>query len=178
MVAESAKHRLLGKSSAFPSGYEDERLAYCPNCGNDTFRIYDRKTFVCSVCGKAQKTAGGGIRPADSLDKISPAGSKEHSAMIGGKIENGFAASEDIARRLDVYLSTGSFDNNEYRPMSDSDKATKVEWTPDGLEEFSRVVPRAFQSFVKKAVEKKAVERGAEMITKELFLEIKKASGN
>ena len=177
MAAESAKTLLLGQKAVFPSGSEDSRLAYCPNCGNDSFRIYGRKTFVCSVCGLAQKATVRGLRPAGGVDKLSPEGAKEHSAMIGGKIESGFAAGDEIARRLDAYLA-GNMDRTEYHMKPGEGISAKVEWEPEGLDELSRAVPKAFQPFVKKAVEKKAAERGAGIITKELFLEIKKASGN
>ena len=177
-VAEAVKATLLEQSATFPLSNEDKRLTYCPNCGNDAFRVYERKTMVCSVCGKAQRSGVFGIHPVDSLDKTSPTGAKEHSVMIGGNIENSFASSEEIARRMDVYLTTGSFDCTEYIPKADTDMYVKVEWSSEGLEEFNRVVPKAFQSFVKKAVEKKAAGRGETIITKEVFLEIKKASGN
>ena len=177
-VAEAVQANLLGKSVTFPSGNEDNLLTYCPNCGNDVFRVYERKTIVCTVCGKAQKSGAFRIHPVDSLDKTSPTGAKEHSVLIGGNIENSFASSEEIARRMEVYLTTGNFDCTEYIPKADIDISIKVEWSSEGLEEFARVVPKAFQSFVKKAVEKKAVSRGVTIITKEVFLEIKKASGN
>lgn len=180
-VAESVKAALLGGEAAFPSGKEDERLEYCQNCGNDTFKVYDRKTLVCSVCGAARQTGAFRTRDAGGLDKISPSGAKEHSAMIGGKIENSFASGEEITRRLDTYLTTGRFDYTEYLPEAVAKRPVisgEVEWSPDGLAEFQRVVPKPFQPFVKNAVEKKAAERGAWIITKEIFLEIKKASGN
>ena len=177
-VAEAAQATLLGQTAAFPMGNEDKRLTYCPNCGNDAFRVYERKTIVCSVCGKAQKSGVFGIHPVDSLDKASPTGAKEHSVMIGGNIENSFASSEEVAKRLDIYLTTGNFDCTDYVSKAEIDISAKVEWSPEGLEEFNRIVPKAFQSFVKKAVEKKATDRDVTIITKEVFLEIKKASGN
>jgi len=177
-VAESIKLTLLGESAKFPSGHEDERLSYCPSCGNDSFRIIERKTFVCSVCGKAQKATAFSTRPIESMDKFSPSGAKGHSALIGGKIASGFAASEEIARRLDTYLTTGAIVTSEYHPQTEMETQAEIEWTEEGLDEFHRVVPKAFQSFVKKAVERKAIEQGVNIITAELFLEIKKASGN
>jgi len=176
-AAESMKSLLLGQKAVFPPSGEDSRLAYCPNCGNDAFRIYDRKTFVCAVCGTAQKASVRGLRTAGGMDKLSPGGAKEHSAMIGGKIESGFAAGDEIVRRLNAYLA-GNMDQSEYHLDAGEGTSAKVEWEPEGLDELYRAVPKAFQPFVKKAVEKKAAERGAGVITKELFLEIKKASGN
>jgi len=179
-VSESVRASLSSQKAVFPSGSEDGRLMYCPDCGNDAFRVYDHKTFVCAVCGKTLQQGAFGIHEIKSPEKMSPVGAKEHSEMIGGKIEAGYGGIDEIARRLEAYLSTGAFDSTEYHPGTDTEApaTAAVEWAADGLEEFKQAVPKGFQPFVKKAIERKASERGIALITKEVFLEFKKAFGN
>ncbi len=57
-------------------------------------------------------------------------------------------------------------------------RAARRRRVTDALESFNKMVPKAFQGFVKKAIEKKAKTKGKKVITKDVFFQIKKESGN
>jgi len=174
-VSDCLKLFLENEKTIFPSDIEDEQILLCPNCHGDSFRVLNRKKYICTTCGlelipsaflKKNKISG--------LNKLSPDGADEHTRYIGGKIANSFSVIEDIEKRLEYFEEKGSFDKTVYNIKREENAHSSVEWDADGLAEFKKVVPKGFQSFVKRAVEKKATEQGIALITKEVFLMFKK----
>jgi len=176
-IGDAAVKWLSGEDTGFAFDQDDTRLI-CSCCKSDIFRIHEN-IYTCAVCGASFKKTISGIKSEQSLMKFTPEGAAEHSEFIGGKILNGFLMSEEINKRLEEYTTHGVVPQTPYTPRQQTEDATVVvEWDLEGLEEFQRVVPKGFQKFVKKAVERKAIDQGIELITKDAFLKIKKASGN
>ena len=176
-IGEAAVKCLSSDDADFPCDQSEARLT-CSGCKSDVFRITD-STYTCAVCGATFRKTITGIKNEPCLLKFTPKGAAEHSEFIGGKILNGFAMSEEISKRLEAYTAHGIVPQTPYSPPRlPEDAESAIEWDPEGLAEFERAVPKGFQKFVKKAVERKALDQGIERITKEAFLKIKKASGN
>ena len=164
---------------------EDTDALVCPSCRSDAFRIDRRGRATCVVCGLV-------IRRFRSLDRLlrdhpehgsegtfTPAHAREHTEYIGGKIAYGMGSADELRRRLEAYLRDGTLAEEDYRsPRTGAADTGSARWSADGEETFARVVPRVLQGFVRKAVETRARTRGVDLITAEVFLSIKKESGN
>ncbi|MCL2322655.1 MAG: NAD(P)H-dependent oxidoreductase [Oscillospiraceae bacterium] len=174
-IGEYSAKMLLGENPSFHFENDDDRL-HCPICKNDSFRIKNN-IFTCVVCGHENKRTTFGMKSNETVNKFTPQKVQEHSEFIGNKIVSGFAKSEEINKRLKNYLEDGIVPTEPYI-VQNSEKEIATQWDAEGLAEFTRVVPKGFQRFVKKAVEKKAAEQGITLITKDIFLQIKKSSGN
>jgi hypothetical protein len=101
----------------------------------------------------------------------------EHSELVGSNILNGFAKGEERIKRIDDYFKNGIVPTTPY-VITQEKEEIEVKWDQEGLNAFRSACPKAFQKFVKKAIEKKANDKGIEIITKEVFWQIKKESGN
>jgi len=174
-IAESLKSAMQNRDIVFPSDIEDKKLLLCPCCHGDAFRVYNRKNYICISCGtELHPSVLSGKSKVMGLNKLSPAGAAEHTSYIGGKIANSFSVTEDITKRLTFFEKNGTFDKTVYKQKEEEINKVQIEWETDGLEEFRRVVPKGFQNFVKRAIEKKAIEQGITIITKDVFLSFKK----
>lgn len=88
-------------------------------------------------------------------------------------------AIDEVNSRSKLYFDEDKVPIEDYNVMNKSDKKEiiNIVWNEEGLKSLDSTVPNAFKSFVKKAIEKKAREKGYNTITKEIFLVIKKESG-
>jgi predicted RNA-binding Zn-ribbon protein involved in translation (DUF1610 family) len=184
----------LASGKAIKSAASEAASSFiCPNCFNDTFQIRYQGIFLkpaynCPVCNWTAAK----IQPLPQLLKRSTGfpntrfNEKEagvHFQHIGTKLINVMGASEEIGRRATAYFEQGLLPEQNYvyvkTPLADPLlKEDAITWEPEAEEAFQRMVPKPFQSFVKKAVEKKALAKGFTAISRELFLTIKKESGN
>ena len=169
---------------------EDPNHFICPNCFNDTFQvrvhgIFYRPFFRCPVCNWTTRKAQPLQRLLHNSNEIhnhrfTPEEAGVHFRHIGHKINNAMLQSEEIGSRLAAYVEKGELPDTDYIPAADNQETEDriVTWEPEAEITFEQMVPKAFQGFVKKAVEKKALAKGFNTISKELFLTIKKESGN
>lgn len=158
--------------------YEDGSLI-CPSCRGDVFQIHKSARITCAVCGATLQKKGlfQTRYSVAGAGKFTKQGALEHTAYVGGRIMQGMALAEETTRRLRLYEADGTILDS--RPeLPSGDPAATVVWDAEAEETFQKVVPKAFQRFVHAAVEKKAAALGHDIITKEVFLAIKKASGN
>jgi multimeric flavodoxin WrbA len=158
--------------------YEDGSLI-CPSCRADVFLVHTRAKITCAVCGATLQKEGLFQTRYSVVNggKFTKEGAQEHTAYVGGRIMQGMAFAEETTRRLRLYEADGTI--LESKPeLPPSDPSATVVWDTEAEDVFRKVVPRAFQRFVHAAVEKKAAALGHSIITKEVFLAIKKASGN
>lgn len=169
---------------------EAKNTFVCPNCFNDTFQvllqgIFQQPLFRCPVCNWTTRK----VQPLDRLLKDSVEFTNTrftkneagiHFQHIGHKIDHAMELSEEIRGRLTAYLEKDQLPKSDYirAPVSPETEKQGVTWEPEAEATFQQMVPGAFQDFVKKAVEKKALVKGFHTISKELFLNIKKESGN
>lgn len=155
--------------------YEDDYLI-CPVCKGDLFQLQSNGQMSCGICGTELKKKGFNYE-AGSTGKFTKEGAQEHTHYVGGRIMTGMDIAEETARRLKLYELDGTIIDE--KPISDPKRVVgKVEWEQEAGDIFNSVVPKAFQRFVRIAVEKKASAQGYSVITKEIFLAIKKSSGN
>lgn len=177
-LVESIEHNKCIKSTV--SDCEDKLI--CQNCLSDVFQITKDGNYICPVCNMELKHSYNPFKKeyhSMGLSRFTPAGALAHINHIGGKILNGIELSEEINKRLQEYLDCDMLPDKDFIVENGNiDKEDMVKWDNEALEEFNRLVPRAFHGFVKKAVAKKAAQKGIYNITKEVFLQIKKESGN
>ena len=164
---------------------ENERLLVCPTCRSDAFHVDRSNRKRCVVCGTEIRR----FRPLRRLladrsryaagSTFTPQRATEHTTYIGEKIAKGMGSAQELQARLAAYFETGSIADHDYEMTTQATHVSaRVEWAPDGEAAFSGVVPRVLRGFVRNAVERKAQSRGISVITREVFLEIKKESGN
>jgi len=161
-----------------PAAYSDGFLV-CPVCKGDLFQLNVRGKITCGICGATLCKTGLLLPHYVALDrgKFTKDGAQEHTRYVGGRIMQGMDLAEETVRRLRLYEADGTILPTKPE-QSEPQQAGKVVWESEADDAFCAVVPKAFQSFVRAAVEKKAAAQGHAVITKELFLAIKKASGN
>jgi len=165
-------------SDQVPAVYEDHCLI-CPVCKADLFQLSPTGQISCGICGATLRKKGL-LHPryeAITFGKFTKEGAQEHTHYVGGRIMQGMDLAEETARRLRLYEADGRI--LETKPeRTETEQVGKTVWEQEADDTFREAVPRAFQSFVRAAVEKKAAAQGHSVMTKELFLAIKKASGN
>ncbi len=180
-IGEKLIEALEGKNFYNPIAEYAENYLICPVCKGDVFQIQNNGHISCGICG-ADIQKKGIIRShyeAKSLGKFTQEGARDHSHYVGGRILSGMDLAEETKRRLKLYQADGTIiPSKPIQRINESPPQHKVSWSQDGEDAFKAAVPKAFQSFVKIAIEKKAAERGDSVITKEIFLEIKKSSGH
>ncbi|NOY07513.1 MAG: hypothetical protein GXP33_01545, partial [Spirochaetes bacterium] len=187
----------LGKSLI--QSLEDETVRYfkyseltdrliCPICFSDTFHVDKKGNYNCAVCNKKIKKYVKFKKLLSQLkdkdyDKetiFSPSGARYHNNYVGNKISQLIQASDEVKFRLNQYFEQDIIPLNDYNTntIEENNLETETAWTEEGLTTFNKIVPGGFKRFVKKGVEKKAARKGIKVITKDVFLQIKRESGN
>ncbi|MBI9049132.1 MAG: NAD(P)H-dependent oxidoreductase [Anaerolineaceae bacterium] len=179
-IGKELAKNLTNEKPLFAAISEISEKHVCKNCRSDVFTITDHGKIICAVCGRTIEKKGFLKRYHlnDGFDKFSPLGAKQHSEYIGGKIVGGMAAAEEIKHRLYTYVQDGTLPKMGFQTSPISSAVIDIRWEEEALNEFTRLVPRGFQKFVKQAINKKAAQAGYSQITKDIFLKIKKESGN
>lgn len=180
-IGNNLMEALEGRVFYNPVAEYDENYLICPVCKGDLFQIEANGHVSCGICGTNLQKKGivNSHYEAISLGKFTKEGAEEHTHYVGDRILIGMDLAEETNRRRKLYEADGTIlPKKPIQMQSIATSLQKVTWTQDGEEAFKAVVPKAFQGFVKTAVEKKALEKGYPAITREIFLEIKKASGN
>lgn len=171
----------------------EDRLV-CPNCYSDVFHvdnskgsIYSTQHYKCAVCnikidhyGKIDKLLTSYHENQDKFGKsrFTVDETLSHFDHIGNKIVSGMEYVEEINSRLNGYLNENVVPENDYVPkVVEEEEIKNIAWDSEALNFFKGSVPRIFQGYVKEAVEKKAKKMGVSIITKELFLKIKREAG-
>ena len=163
----------------------NDRLT-CPVCFSDTFHVDKNEHYNCAVCDtKIKKYTRlekllSQIQSYEKGNIFSSDGAKQHNEFVGNKISQLMPISEEVQIRLKQYFKQDLIPLNDFniKVVNKKDITSEIEWNEEGLKEFNRIVPGAFKLFVKKAIEKIADKKGIRMISKEVFLQIKKESGN
>ncbi len=166
---------------------ETENRLICPNCYSDVFQVGKLGQYTCAVCAleiKKYKKLSEQLeqyrkQPQEfGSSRFTRQGAQSHIDHIGNKMINSMDASEEVNRRLDLYFEQNILPTTDYKlPPQRTQTIKEMEWEDDALATFEKLVPAIFYGMVKKAIEKKALDKGAAVITKELFLQIKKESG-
>lgn len=190
LLLKSAEENYLFKSEMNDA---DNKLV-CPNCYNDIFRIEHSKDggfrgsehYKCSVCNikidkfeKLDKLLHNFTKNPEKFGKsrFTVEETLAHFDHIGNKIISGIGYIEEINSRREKYLKEDIF-NDDYISKSVEEVETgSSEWDEEAMKAFKQTVPRIFQGFVKKAVEQKAAKIGVKIITKDLFLKMKREAG-
>ncbi|MHC1781141.1 MAG: flavodoxin family protein [Anaerolineaceae bacterium] len=179
-IGENLVKAIDGGEYRFPESNESPDRLICPVCKADVFQVCHDGQYTCAVCGTDVRRVGimkNNLR-AGKFNLFTPEACEAHSVFIGGKILNGMEASEEIKLRYRAFLDEDVIPETAYIPARNSGIHRAVAWDAEGIDEFEGLVPKMFQAFVKKAIERKASAAGYELITKEIFLKIKKESGN
>jgi multimeric flavodoxin WrbA len=178
-IGEKLVSALEGKKIYDPVAHYEEDYLICPVCKGDLFQLQSNGQMNCGICGTDLQKKGliHYHYEAVSTGKFTKEGAQEHTHYVGGRIMIGMDLAEETARRLKLYETDGTVIDE--KPMSEQKhEGGKVIWEKEADDTFKSVVPKAFQGFVRTAVEKKAAAQGYSIITKDIFLAIKKASGN
>ncbi len=162
---------------------ELEGRLICPVCFSDTFHVDKNGHYTCAICNNdEQKSILGKLqcRASDAGKRIifSSDGAKEHNDFIGNKISQFMQATDEVQHRLKQYFEHDIVPSQDYTIDTGEENTGEIAWDEEGFDAFNHMVPGAFKSFVKKAVEKKAHKKGIALITKDVFLQIKRESGN
>lgn len=179
LIGEKLVSALGGKIFYNPVAEYEEGYLICPVCRGDLFQLQSNGQMSCGICGAGLQKKGliNHHYEAASTGKFTKEGAREHTRYVGGRILAGMDLSEETARRLEFYEADGTIIDE--KPVSEQKhEVGKIIWEQEAGDTFKSVVPKAFQGFVRTAVEKKAAEQGYSVITKDIFLAIKKASGN
>lgn len=183
LLLKSATHE-----RCYKYGYgENESRLICPVCFSDVFNVDGRGKYTCCVC---HSTIGKYAslerilknyekRPARFGDsRFDKNGVNAHFEHIARKMAGGIKLSEETKKRLQKYLAHDMLPEHDYiLGNKPEDEGSTITWEVEAIEYFDNKVPGAFKRIVKKAVEQKAAARGATVITKELFMLIKKEAG-
>ena len=178
-VGEKLISALEGKNLFDPVAHYEEDYLICPVCKGDLFQLQSNGQMSCGICGAGLQKKGFVQHhyEAVSAGKFTKEGAQEHTHYVGGRIMTGMDLAEETALRLKLYEADGTIINEKPVPEQKYEVG-KIVWEQEAEDTFKSLVPKAFQGFVKAAVEKKAASQGYSVITKEIFLAIKKASGN
>ena len=166
---------------------ETENRLVCPNCYSDVFQVGKSGQYTCAVCCieiKKYRKLSEQLnqyrnQPREfGSSRFTRQGAQSHIDHIGNKMINSMDASEEVNRRLELYFEQNIVPTADYKsPPQRTQTLKELGWENDALAAFEKLVPAIFYPMVKKAIEKKALDKGATVITKELFLQIKKESG-
>ncbi len=166
---------------------ETENRLVCPNCYSDVFQVGKSGQYTCAVCALEIKKYKKLSEQLDQYKKqprefgasrFTRQGAQSHIDHIGNKMINSLESSEEVNRRLAVYFEQNILPTSDYKPpLQRPQTLQEMEWEDEALTTCEKLVPTIFYAMVKKAIEKKALDKGAAVITKELFLQIKKESG-
>lgn len=179
LIGEKLVSALEGKNLYDPDAHYEENYLVCPVCKGDLFQLQSNGQISCGICGAGLQKKGlvNHHYVAVGSGKFTKEGAQEHTCYVGGRILTGMDLAEETARRLKLYEADGTIIDK--KPAAEQKhEVGKVIWEQEAEDTFKSVVPKAFQGFVRAAVEKKAAVQGYSIITKEIFLAIKKASGN
>jgi len=178
-IGEKLVSALEGKKIYDPVAHYEEDYLICPICKGDLFQLQSNGQMNCGICGADLQKKGliNHHYEAVSAGKFTKEGAQEHTHYVGGRILIGMDLAEETARRLKLYETDGTVIDE--KPVSEQKhEVGKVIWEQEADDIFKSVVPKAFQGFVRTAVEKKATAQGYSIITKDIFLAIKKTSGS
>ncbi|MBC2579191.1 flavodoxin family protein [Clostridium sp. DJ247] len=179
LIGEKLVSAMAGKNPYDPVAHYEEDYLICPECKGDLFQLQSNGQVSCGICGTGLKRKGliNHHYEVVSTGKFTKEGAQEHTRYVGGRIITGMDLAEETVRRLKLYEADGTIIDK--KPAAEQKREVgNVIWEQEAEDTFKSVVPKAFQEFVRVAVEKKAAAQGYSVITKEIFLAIKKASGN
>jgi hypothetical protein len=165
---------------------ELEQSLVCPVCSSDSFHVDRRGHSVCVVCSTEIRRFRAfekivTDRPSPATESIyTPQLAEYHAHYVGRKISRGMDASEEVLRRSRDYFERDVLPVTEYAGHEDGEEQglAEVQWDEEGEKTFTHTVPTVFRGFVRKAVEKKARKLGVPIISRDVFLKIKRDSGN
>lgn len=175
LIGEKLVSALEGKNLYDPIAHYEDNYLICPVCKGDLFQLQSNGQMSCGICGAGLQKKGliSHYYEAVSTGKFTKEGAQEHTRYVGGRILTGMDLAEETARRLKLYEADGTIINE--KPLSEQKhEVGKIIWEQEAEDTFKSVVPKAFQGFVRMAVEKKAATQGYSVITKEFSLQSKK----
>lgn len=175
---------LKDEREIFPYTEQPDRL-HCPNCLGDAFHVDKKGHYTCAACHTqlprfiSFKEMVKNIRKYPDSGIFTPTMAAEHNDHIGNKISKVMEATEEVKKRSEEYFERDMVPREAYILKTGTQALEgSITWTEDGKVAFEGAVPKAFQGFVRKAIEKKALGKGLKEINREIFLAIKKESGN
>jgi multimeric flavodoxin WrbA len=166
-----------------PTQQADPERLVCPNCLSDVFQLDNHRRILCPVCNLELLPSRNPFRPGvvtRGTNRFTAQGAREHLDQIGQKILVSTQLAGEIEQRAQRYFAMDELPQTDYPyPLERAgEQHGIIQWTPEAIQAFEQQCPPAFQSFVRKAIEKKAAQKNLDTITREVFLEIKKESGN
>lgn len=179
LIGENLTLAIEGKKLYDSVAHYEDHYLICPICKGDLFQLQSNGQMTCGICGAGLQKKGliNHNYEVVSSGKFTKEGAQEHTHYVGGRILAGMDIAEETAYRLKIYEADGTIIDE--KPVSEQKhEVGKIIWEQEANDTFKSVVPKAFQGFVRAAVEKKAAAQGYSVITKEIFLAIKKTSGN
>lgn len=145
---------------------ENNSKLTCPECFNDVFQICKNGSLICPVCGLELKKAPF-ANPQNTFNRFSLEGANEHRAHIIDNIIGKILAGEEINRRLKNYWDSDTLPKINYQiDRNLKDVTNLVAWDNEALEVLNTTVPPALQEIIKKAITKKAFQKGESTVTK------------
>ncbi|MDD4321532.1 MAG: flavodoxin family protein [Acidaminococcaceae bacterium] len=145
---------------------ENSSKLACPQCFNDVFQIYKNGSLICPVCGTELKKPTVG-KPKNILNRFSLEGANEHRSHIIDNITGKILAGDEINRRLKAYWDSDILPEENYQiDYNLEDVINLVTWDNEALGILSTSVPPALQEVIKKAITKKAFQKGESAVTK------------
>lgn len=176
LIGEKLISALEGKNLYDPVAHYDEDYLIYPICKGDLFQLQLNGQISCGICDAILQKKDH-YYEAVNFGKFTKEEVQKHSRHVGENIQRAMEFAEETTHRLKLYEADKTIIDE--KPISErKHKSGKIIWEQEAEDTIKSVVPKAFQGFVKTAVEKKAAAQGYLVITKEIFLAIKKASGN
>lgn len=145
---------------------ENNSKFVCPECFNDVFQIYKNDSLICPVCGRELKKSPF-ANSQNTFNRFSLEGANEHSSHIIDNIIGKILAGDEIDKRLKAYWNSDTLPESNYQIDHNlKDVINLVPWDNEALGVLSTTVPPALQEIIKKAITKKAFQKGESAVTK------------
>ncbi|VBB05770.1 proto-chlorophyllide reductase 57 kd subunit [Lucifera butyrica] len=148
-------------------GQCEDRLI-CTNCFADTFQIQKDGRLVCPVCRMELKRQDEEYHSV-GFSRFTHEGARLYAGGIKSNALKGMLAGDEIGKRLENYLNHDILPDKDFVLEMES-AGEAVPWNNEALEILDALAPGDVREFIKRVIEKKALQAGLHCITRDVLL--------